>query len=105
MAVKDGKTMEWVVEQLKTTAYEDLVKSELNGLQKKKIDISDFSRFSGLKSWNGKSTADLIENVYIKINDIRQMYTGLGDGSNRKFKVRIKNLDIKHDFLKKHLAG
>lgn len=57
-----------------------------------------------LASWAGKSTQELIENIYDKIKDLRSLYA-LSAQQNRRFGPRIINIHKRILLLLRHARG
>ena len=106
MTLKDGLPMNKLAKSLETKQYQKLKKInfDFNKLQKEKIELSESGKYASIKSWNGKSTSDLLVNIYDKLSDIKSMYPKIKRTSNRRWEVRVRNLDLKLQFLNKHLS-
>jgi hypothetical protein len=106
MGLKDGLSMDDVAKGIKTEVYIKLKKQNLdfNKLQSAKIEITNPPNYSNLLSWHGKTTSELVESIYDKLNDIKTMYPLLKESSNRMWGVRVRNLHFKLQQLEKHLS-
>lgn len=96
-----------IIPELKTAEYDRIIRTEyrFNTLNRKKIRAYRELDESGLSYFKGKDTAQLVENIYDRIKDLKRIYRM--DKSNKKIRwgVRVHNLQKRILLLLKHLMG
>ena len=94
-----------IIPQLSHAEFDRLNKAgfDFNALKRKKICKYPQIDKSDLASWSGKSTHDLIENIYDKIKDLKTTYKYSPHSEKHRWKARIINIQKRILLLVKHL--
>ncbi|MBL4575562.1 MAG: hypothetical protein JKY51_05620 [Opitutaceae bacterium] len=90
--VNDGVDHRVVISKFSTSEYDRLNKSgfNFNALKRAKIPAFEGIQETDLASWPGKSTEELIENIYDKIKDLKSRDQFKPDGRlNRRRLINI----------------
>ncbi len=98
--------LEAVVDKLSTTEYKRLSREGYNFNQLKRSKISHYEslRRTDLASWGGKETAELIDAIYEKINEIIIKFPHVGNHKNYRWGVRVNNIRKRLWLLLKHVG-
>lgn len=98
--------LEAVVDKLSTTEYKRLSREGFNFNQLKRSKISHYEslRRTDLASWGGKETAELIDAIYEKINEIIIKFPHVGNHKNYRWGVRVNNIRKRLWLLLKHVG-
>lgn len=104
--VADGVAPEEVIPRFSTTTFDRLNEGGFDFNAVRRCDIPDFEGMekTDLASWAGKSTQELIENIYDKIKDLRSLHA-LSAQQNRRFGPRIINIHKRILLLLRHARG
>jgi hypothetical protein len=99
--VQSGK----IIPKLSHSEFDRLNKAgfDFDALKRKKIKKYAQLNDTDLASWAGKSTHDLVENIYDKIKNIKTTYKYAPHSENRRWKARIINIQKRILLLVKHL--
>jgi hypothetical protein len=99
--VQSGK----IIPKLSHSEFDRLNKAgfDFDALKRKKIKKYTQLNDTDLASWAGKSTHDLVENIYDKIKNIKTTYKYAPHSENRRWKARIINIQKRILLLVKHL--
>ncbi len=94
MVVFDGVPLEKVVQDLTTAEYKRLAHEGYNFNNLKRQKIQGDPSFAGTQmvSWVGKSTEELIDSIYKKINEFKILYPHNKDSDKYRWNVRVKNI-------------
>ena len=86
MVANDGVPLADVVDNLSNVEYRRLSKEgfNFNKLKKSKIVSYPSLRGTDLEKWGGKDTADLVESIYAKVNEMKIRFPHVG--SNKKYR-------------------
>jgi hypothetical protein len=105
LVVEENVEINKIIPQLSYTEYDRLNKAgfDFNALKRKKIRKYLQLNQSDLESWAGKSTHDLIENIYDKIKNLKTTYKYAPNSEKHRWKARIINIQKRILLLVKHL--
>lgn len=105
LIVEENVEIKKIIPQLSFTEYDRLNKAgfDFNALKRKKIRKYSQLKQSDLESWAGKSTHDLIENIYDKIKNLKTTYKYAPTSEKHRWKARIINIQKRILLLVKHL--
>ncbi|NVJ50621.1 MAG: hypothetical protein HWE11_09555 [Gammaproteobacteria bacterium] len=94
-----------IINELQTTEYDRIIKTDfdLDKLKRKKIRASKRYQGTDLQVFVGKSTAELIENIYDRIKDIKRIHRIDPDMKRIRWQVRFINLHKRILLLLEHL--
>lgn len=94
-----------IIPQLTYSEYDRLNKAgfDFNSLKRKKIRRYSQLNQSDLGSWAGKSTHELIENIYDKIKNLKTTYKYAPTSEKYRWKARVVNIQKRILLLVKHL--
>jgi hypothetical protein len=98
MVAEDGVELAAVVNKLSIVEYKRLSREgyNFNALEKKKIASYESLKGTDLSSWSGKSTEELIEAVFEKLNLLKIKY---------RWGVRVDNIRKRIWLLLKHVSS
>ncbi len=104
MVADDGVELAAVVNKLSVTEYKRLSREgyDFNALEKKKIAGYDSLQRTDLASWSGKTTEDLIESIFEKLNLLKIKFPHVAQNSNYRWSVRVDNIRKRIWLLLKH---
>ena len=107
MVAEDGVALAAVVNKLSITEYKRLSREgyNFNSLEKQKIASYDSLKGSALSSWSGKSTEDLIESVFEKLNLLKIKFPHVAENSKYRWSVRVDNIRKRIWLLLKHVSA
>ena len=96
-----------IIPKLRHREYDRLNKSgfDFDALNRKKIKNYSQLIDTDLASWAGKSTHDLVENIYDKIKNIKITYSYAPHSEKRRWKIRILNIQKRILLLVKHASS
>jgi hypothetical protein len=105
LVVEENVEIKKIIPQLSYAEYDRLNKAgfDFNALKRKKIRRYSQLNQSDLESWAGKSTPDLIENIYDKIKNLKTTYKYAPTSEKHRWKARIINIQKRILLLVKHL--
>ena len=106
MVAEDGVALDAVVSKLSISEYKRLSREgyNFNALRKKKIPSYESLKGTDLASWSGKSTEDLIESIFEKLNLLIIKFPHVGDSSKYRWNVRVDNIRKRIWLLLKHVS-
>jgi hypothetical protein len=106
MVAEDGVALDAVVNKLSIAEYKRLSKEgyDFNTLKKKKIARYDSLMGTDLSSWSGKSTEDLIESIFEKLNILKIKFPHVAESSKYRWSVRVDNIRKRIWLLLKHVS-
>lgn len=98
---------ETIIPQLSTKEYDRLGKAgfDFNSLKRRNIPKMRSLQGTDLASWQGKSTEELVANIYDKIKDLKTLHSYLGKKQNIQWKTRIANIQKRNLLLLKHVTS
>jgi len=104
MVAEDGVELAAVVNKLSITEYKRLSREgyDFNALEKKKIASYDSLQGTDLASWSGKSTEDLIESIFEKLNLLKIKFPHVAQNRKYRWSVRVDNIRKRIWLLLKH---
>jgi hypothetical protein len=76
-----------------------------NALEKKKISRYESLKGTSLSAWSGKSTEDLIESVFEKLNLLKIKFPHVAENSRYRWSVRVDNIRKRIWLLLKHVSA
>tara|TARA_B100002049_G_C15938880_1_gene315437 strand:+ start:147 stop:614 length:468 start_codon:yes stop_codon:yes gene_type:complete len=96
-----------VIKELQTTEYDRLLKTDFdfNRLKRKKIKASQRYKGTDLKSFIGKDTYHLVENIYDRIKEMKRIHRIDNNLDRIRWSVRFSNLHKRILLLLEHLKG
>ncbi len=105
LVIEDDVAVKKIIPSLSYTVYDRLNKAgfDFNALKRKKIRDYAQLKQSDLESWTGKSTHELIENIYDKIKNLKTTYKYAPDSGKHRWKARVINIQKRILLLVKHL--
>lgn len=106
MVAEDGIALGDVVEKLSIAEYRRLSKEgyNFNALKKQKIASYESLKGTDLSSWAGKSTEELIDSIFEKLNDVRIKYPHVAENGKYRWRVRVDNIRKRIWLLLKHVG-
>lgn len=109
MVIEHGTDPLRVVPELATVEYDRLLRAgfDFNSINRRRREIqaSEALEQSDLSSFVGKETADLIENTYDKVKELRRLYRVDRDNPEIDWRRRVINLLKRILLLMQHLRG
>jgi len=104
--VEDGVAPEEVISHFSTATFDRLNESGFDFNAVRRCDIPAFEGMENtdLATWAGKSTQDLIVNIYDKIKDLRSLHA-LATLQNRRLGPRIINIHKRILLLLRHIRS
>jgi hypothetical protein len=107
MVAEDGVALAAVVNKLSIKEYKRLSTEgyNFNALEKKKISRYESLKGTSLSAWSGKSTEDLIESVFEKLNLLKIKFPHVAENSRYRWSVRVDNIRKRIWLLLKHVSA
>ncbi len=107
MVAEDGVALAAVVNKLSIKEYKRLSTEgyNFNTLEKKKISRYESLKGTSLSAWSGKSTEDLIESVFEKLNLLKIKFPHVAENSRYRWSVRVDNIRKRIWLLLKHVSA
>ena len=107
MVANDGVPLADVVDNLSVVEYRRLSKEgfNFNKLKKSKIVSYPSLRGTDLEKWRGKDTADLVESIYAKVNEMKIRFPHVGSKKKYRWGVRVNNIRKRIWLLLKHVGS
>jgi len=107
MVAEDGIELAAVVNKLSNKEYKRLSTEgyNFNALEKKKISRYESLKGTSLSAWSGKSTEDLIESVFEKLNLLKIKFPHVAKNSRYRWSVRVDNIRKRIWLLLKHVSA
>ena len=107
MVAEDGVALAAVVNKLSIKEYKRLSTEgyNFNALEKKKISRYESLKGTSLSAWTGKSTEDLIESVFEKLNLLKIKFPHVAENSRYRWSVRVDNIRKRIWLLLKHVSA
>ena len=106
MVAEDGVALATVVNKLSIAEYKRLSREgyDFNALKKKKIAGYDSLKGTDLSTWSGKTTEDLIESIFEKLNILKIKFPHVAESSKYRWSVRVDNIRKRIWLLLKHVS-
>ena len=106
MVAEDGVELAAVVNKLSIAEYKRLSREgyNFNALEKQKIAGHESLKGTDLSSWSGKSTEELIESVFEKLNLLKIKFPHVAKNSKYRWSVRVDNIRKRIWLLLKHVS-
>jgi len=107
MVAEDGVELAAVVNKLSIAEYKRLSREgyNFNALKKQKIAGHDSLKGTDLSSWSGKSTEDLIESIFEKLNILKIKFPHVAESSKYRWSVRVDNVRKRIWLLLQHVSA
>lgn len=107
MVANDSIPLGDVVDKLSVIEYRRLSKEGFNFNKLKKSKIVSYPSLQGtdLEKWGGKNTADLVESIYAKVNEIKIRFPHVGRKKKYRWGVRVNNIRKRIWLLLKHVGS
>jgi hypothetical protein len=106
MVAEDGVELAAVVKKLSIAEYRRLAKEgyDFNALKKQKIARYESLKGTDLSSWAGKSTEDLIESIFDKLNVLMIKFPHVAENGKYRWSVRVDNIRKRIWLLLRHVS-
>ena len=107
MVAEDGVALDAVVNKLSIAEYKRLSREgyNFNALKKQKIASYESLKGTDLSSWSGKTTEDLIESIFEKLNLLMIKFPHVAENSKYRWNVRVDNIRKRIWLLLKHVSA
>ncbi len=107
MVAEDGVELAAVVNKLSIAEYKRLSREgcSFNALKRQKIASYESLKGTDLFSWSGKSTEDLIESIFDKLNVLKIKFPHVAENSKYRWNVRVDNIRKRIWLLLKHVSA
>jgi hypothetical protein len=107
MVAFDGVPVGNVIQNLSTAEYKRLAHEGYSFNQLRRQKIQDDPSFEGtqMANWVGKSTEELIDSIYKKINDLKIRYPHNYNNPKYRWNVRVQNIIRLIWLLLKHVGS
>lgn len=107
MVAEEGVALGDVIDRLSVTEYRRLAKSGFgfNSIKRGRIEPDPSLEGTELAPWVGKETAELVESIYDKINELKIRYPHVRDSGRYRWNVRVNNIRKRIWLLLKHVRG
>ena len=104
MVYNDKVPLEQAIDKISITEYQRLSFDgyDFNSLKTKRISVYPSLKSTSLASWSGKSTEELIENIYDKINDLKIRHPLVSQNTNYRWSIRVNNIRKRIWLLLRH---
>ena len=105
MVAEDGVPLGDVFKKVSISEYRRLAATDYNFNTLKRGEIARYPSFKGseLASWAGKSTEDLVESIYDKLNQLKLRYPHVSKSKKYRWTVRVNNIRKRIWLLLKHV--
>lgn len=105
MVAKDDVPLSDVIEKISVTEYKRLARAGFSFDSLKRGKIKSYASLKGteLASWAGKSTEDLIESIYDKLNELKIRYPHVSAHKRYRWHVRVNNIRKRIWLLLRHI--
>ena len=107
MILDHGIEISDVIEEISDNVYKQLQSEgfSFNSIKKSKIAKRSSLKGTDLEAWGGKSTGELIDSIYDKINEFKKMHPILKGSSKFRPRVRIYNIRKRILLLLSHVRS
>lgn len=105
MVAEDGVALGSVIDKLSIKEFRRLSKEgySFNSLKSRKIASYDSLKGTDLSSWAGKSTEQLIDGIFEKLNILKIKFPHVAKNTNYRWNVRVDNIRKRIWLLLKHV--
>ena len=106
MVAEDGVELAAVINKLSIAEYRRLAKEgyNFNALKKQKIARYESLKGTDLSSWAGKSTEELIESIFEKLNVLKIKFPHVAENGKYRWRVRVDNIRKRIWLLLRHVG-
>ncbi|WMS86099.1 hypothetical protein [Pleionea litopenaei] len=96
-----------IIQELQTAEYDRIIKTDFDINRLKRTKLKESKRYKGtdLEVFIGKSTADLVENIYDRIKELKRIHRIDPEIKRIRWQVRFSNLHKRILLLLEHLKG
>ena len=107
MVAEDGVALATVVNKLSIAEFKRLSKEgySFNSLKRQKIANYESLKGTDLSSWVDKSTEELIDSIFEKLNLLKIKYPHVAEESKYRWNVRVDNIRKRIWLLLKHVGA
>jgi hypothetical protein len=107
MVAEDGVPLATVVGKLSIDEYKRLRNAgyAFNALKRQKIAGYESLKGTDLSSWAGKSTEELIDSIFEKLNILKIKFPHVGESNKYRWSVRVDNIRKRIWLLLKHVGA
>lgn len=107
MVAEDEVPLANVIGKISISEYKRLSGEDFNFNMLKRGKISRYPSLTGtdLSSWAGKSTEELVESIYRKLNQLRLRYPHVSKNRNYRWNVRVHNIRKRIWLLLRHVRS
>ena len=105
MVAEDRVPLGDIIRKISNQEYKRLAKAgyDFDGLKKGRIRSYSSLKGTELESWSGKSTYDLIESIYDKIDQLIIRYPHVSNNKKYRWVVRVNNIRKRIWLLLRHV--
>ena len=105
--LNDESKYKTVINKLDTRVYMSASESgfDFNTIKKGKVSVRLLSDVKQLKPYAGWTTEELFDNIYLRINQLKNIVEIAPDSKNFRLNVRLKNLHKMMVLLVKHVKS
>jgi len=105
MVAEDDVPLADVIDKISITEYKRLARSgyDFDALKRGRIKAYASLKGTELGSWSGKTTADLVESIYDKINQLAIRYPHVSNNKKYRWTVRVNNIRKRIWLLLRHM--
>jgi hypothetical protein len=106
MVAEDGVPLASVIDKLSISEYKRLSREgySFNSLKSRKIASYESLKGTDLASWAEKSTEDLIDSIFEKLNILKIQFPHVAENGKYRWNVRVDNIRKRIWLLLKHVA-
>jgi hypothetical protein len=107
MVAEDDVPLGDVIRKISVSEYKRLEKADYNFSALKRGKIAKYASLSGteLSFWAGKSTGELVESIYDKINELKIRYPHVSKNQKYRWSVRVNNIRKRIWLLLRHVRS
>lgn len=104
MVAKDDVPLGDVIEKISVAEYKRLARAGFSFDSLKRGKIKSYASLKGteLASWSGKTTEELIESIYEKLNELKIRYPHVSRHKRYRWHVRVNNIRKRIWLLLRH---
>jgi hypothetical protein len=107
MVAEDDVALATVVSKLSVDEYKRLRNEgySFNALKRQKIADYESLKGTDLSSWTGKSTEELIDSIFDKLNVLKIKFPHVSENNKYRWNVRVDNIRKRIWLLLKHVGA
>jgi hypothetical protein len=107
MVAEDDVALGSVIDKLSIKEYRRLSREgyNFNSLKSRKIAGYDSLKGTDLSSWSGKSTEQLIDSIFEKLNVLKIKFPHVAENDKYRWNVRVDNIRKRIWLLLKHVSA